>query len=132
MKWRHRGKVMTNEELTTAINDAIYDFSDSLRGLIEEAARRLEEGQADEALRQSFRYAVRIVTHIQNEKPKKLWERYCQRCQQSHLAPIWYCRERQDDLEHAQEWLCGNRYGESSIHEKNRWILWEPPRDMTI
>lgn len=123
---------MTNDELTTAINDAIYNCSDSLRGLLQEAARRLEEGGADEALRQSFRYAVRIVTYIQNEKPKRNWEHYCHRCKQSHLAPIWYHREGQGDMEHGQEWLCGNQYGESSVYEKNRWILWEPPRGSKI
>ena len=61
---------MTNEELTNPINDAIDDFSDSLRGLLEEAARRLQEGRADDALRQSFRYGARIVAFIENEKPK--------------------------------------------------------------
>jgi len=61
---------MTNEELTNAINDAIDDFSDSLRGLLDEAARRLQEGRGDDALRQSFRYGARIVAFIENEKPK--------------------------------------------------------------
>jgi len=126
------GGMMTNEELTTAINDVIYDFSDSLRGRIKEAARRIDGGQADEALRQSFRYAVRIVTYIQNEKPKMHWEHYCHRCKQSHLAPIWYHGDGQGDMDHGQEWLCGNQYGELSIHEKNRWILWEPPRESKI
>jgi len=64
------GKVVTNEELTNAINDAIYDFCDLLRGLLEEAARRLQEGRADDTLRQSFRYGARIVAFIENEKPK--------------------------------------------------------------
>ena len=115
---------MTNEELIAAINDAIHDFSYSLRSLIKEAAGRLDEGRADDALRQSFRYAVRLDTYIHKEKPKRYREHYCQRCQQSHLAPIWYYREDQGDIEHGQEWLCGNQYGESSIHEKYRWILW--------
>jgi len=61
---------MTNEELTTAINDAIDDFSDSLRGLLEEAARRLQEGRAGDALKESFRNGVRIFAFIENEKPK--------------------------------------------------------------
>ena len=61
---------MTNEELANAINEAILDFSDSLRGLLEEAARRLQEGRADDALRQSFRYAARIVAFIESKKPK--------------------------------------------------------------
>jgi hypothetical protein len=41
---------MTNEELTNAINDSIYDSSDSLRGLLEEAARRLDEVRGSDAL----------------------------------------------------------------------------------
>jgi len=41
--------VIINEELTTAINEPIHDWSDSLRGLMKEAARRLQEGRADDA-----------------------------------------------------------------------------------
>jgi len=62
---------MTNEELTDAIKDAIDDFSDALPGLLEKAGRRLQEGRADDTLRQSFRYGARIVTFIENEKPKR-------------------------------------------------------------
>lgn len=61
---------MTNEELTNAINDCIYDFSDSLRALLEEAARRLDEGQGNKALMTSSRYGSRILAFIENEKPK--------------------------------------------------------------
>jgi hypothetical protein len=38
------------------IDDAVYEFSDSLPRLIKHAARRIEEGRTDDALRQSFRY----------------------------------------------------------------------------
>src|SRR5262245_12623832 len=62
---------MTNEELINVIKDAIDDLSDALRGLLEEAGRRLQEGRADEALRQSFRYGARIVAFIENEKLKR-------------------------------------------------------------
>ena len=61
---------MTNEELTTAINDAIDDFSDSLRGLLEEAARRLQEEGAADALKESFRYGARIFAFIERKRPK--------------------------------------------------------------
>ena len=53
-----------------ATTDAIDDFSDLSRGLLEEAARRLREGRADDALRQSFRDGARIVAFIEKEKPK--------------------------------------------------------------
>ena len=66
---------MTNEELTTAINDAIDDCSDSLRGLLEEAARRLQEGRAADALKESFRYGARIFAFIERKRPKGKGER---------------------------------------------------------
>src|SRR5215831_20180811 len=56
---------------SAAITDAIDDMSDALRGLREEAARRPQEGRADDALRYSFRYGVHIVAFIENEKPKE-------------------------------------------------------------
>lgn len=59
---------MTNEELTNAINDSIYDFSDSLRGLLEEAARRMDEGQGNQTLSTSSRFSARIIVFIENEK----------------------------------------------------------------
>ncbi len=61
---------MTNEELTNAINDCIYDFSDSLRGLLEEAARRLDEGQGNKALMTSSRFGSRVIAFIENERPE--------------------------------------------------------------
>jgi hypothetical protein len=62
---------MTNEELTNAINDAIYDFSDSLRGLLEEAGRRLDEGRGNGALMKSSQFGARILAFIEHEKPKR-------------------------------------------------------------
>jgi hypothetical protein len=63
--------MMTNDELTTAIADAIYDFSDTLRGLLEEAGRRLDEGQGNAALFQSSHFGARILAFIEHEKPKE-------------------------------------------------------------
>ena len=61
---------MTNEELTNAINDCIYDFSDSLHGLLEEAGRRLDEGRGNGALMTLSQYGARILAFIEHEKPK--------------------------------------------------------------
>lgn len=62
-----QGEIMTNEELTNAINDSIYDFSDSLRGFLEEAARRMDEGRGNQALSTSSRFGARIIAFIENE-----------------------------------------------------------------
>ena len=51
--------------------DAIDDLSDTVHGVIKQAARRLREGRADNALRQSFRYGVHIVAFIEKEKSKE-------------------------------------------------------------
>ena len=61
---------MTNKELTDAINDIIYDFCDSLRGLLEEAGRRLDEGQGNGALMKSSQFGARILAFIEHENPK--------------------------------------------------------------
>jgi len=54
-----------------AIHDAIDDVSDTVRGVITQAARRLREGRADNALRRAFRYGVHIVAFIEKEKSKE-------------------------------------------------------------
>ena len=54
-----------------AIHDAIDDVSDTVRGVITQAARRLREERADNALRQAFRSGVHIVAFIEKEKSKE-------------------------------------------------------------
>jgi hypothetical protein len=59
----------TTAQLLNAINESIKEFSASLRPLVEEASRRLSDGQVGDSLMKLFRYATHILASIEKEKP---------------------------------------------------------------
>jgi hypothetical protein len=64
---------MTNDELTGAIKQ--FDaFSSSLRPLLKEAGRRLQQNQGSDSMRESFRYGTQVLGYLKNEKPKAAGE----------------------------------------------------------
>lgn len=60
----------TTPQLITEINEAIRDFSLTLCPLVEDAGRRLTDGQSGDSLKNAFRYATHVLAYIENEKPK--------------------------------------------------------------
>jgi hypothetical protein len=61
----------THAILANQIHETIIDFSLSLRALVEEAGRRLTDGEGDASLKKEFRHATQILTVIEHENPKE-------------------------------------------------------------
>jgi hypothetical protein len=54
-------------------------------------------------------------------------EHKCFGCGMSHLAGLWYFRERATKEMHICEWLCGNKHAALSDRDKGGWLLDESP-----
>jgi hypothetical protein len=49
------------------------------------------------------------------------WEHYCQSCKKGHLAGFWYYRTAGTAMTRIREWMCGSKYNDLSLEEKEQW-----------